>query len=416
MKFSPYTRVLLAFVLLSCTGLAACGVPFEPYWRIKKFRVLAIKSDPITLKPGQSATLSALISNQDSSPITYTWEWCPFRTSDQNEFACPFTKDELVALLTQSANMGEQNNMNTQDGMGPNLPPGFDLGQLIPDFTLSAQETATFAYPLTTEIILGLCKATQGILAAGGEGVTNQASISNCDRGYEITVRLIAKNNGTRLVSAKRLTLWTGRDEFDHKNPEIASIQIRPAKTSDFSKIGGKLPWFDASLARQDQWYDMPMDAPTPILEDMSFELRSIVNPELVETFQKVAPVGSGMDFLPPEQEAVLYRWFTGAGDLDKPNPLYKEGVSKKSLEDASITMLNLSYNASPDANEAIYGAPQKDDWDLDGVANAKDNCPSVPNASTQSKTSCTFSVWSVVRDGRLGVDWMERRIEVITP
>ena len=52
----PRSAPMLA-TLCAAALSASCGAPFDPYWRIEEFRVLAIKSDPVVLEPGRDATL-----------------------------------------------------------------------------------------------------------------------------------------------------------------------------------------------------------------------------------------------------------------------------------------------------------------------------------------------------------------------
>jgi hypothetical protein len=384
--------------LLGLLGLSACGVPFDPYWRVEKFRVLGVKSDPITIRPGQVGELSALAVSPSDSEITYAWDWCPFQTIAQNEYACPFTREELAELLTAQIPEDQRDQ----------LPPGVDLAALLPEFDLGSEPTAQFAYPGTPDLVLFFCTLSERLLSAQNETLGGEAGVSQCDRGFDVTVRLIAESDGQRIIAAKQVKLWTGNDVFANRNPDVQEIQIRLKNRSDRAKVADKLPWLDEE--GEDGWYTLPADSETTLVAGVPFELRSIVDPELVEEFQRPVPTGAEDDpdgLLPPEPESVTYRWFLSEGDVDDSEKLYKEGVSPQSLADASIVDFSISYD--PEPVDPTF-PDQQDDWDRDGTPNASDPCPWVTN---QADDTCPTRVWSVVRDGRLGMDWVERRFVV---
>lgn len=390
---SSLTALLLLCALLSAQ--LGCGEAFDPYWRIDKLRVLAIQADPPTLKPGAAAQLNALVFSPDDAPITYQWQWCPFRTTPQNDYECPFTREELIAQI--EANL-------------PDDAPNINFGALIPDFELGSEAQASLRYPATPEVVLGLCQALQGFLAQQEEQLAEQISVTNCERGYEVSLRLIVEQGGQKLVSSKRINLWTGSEFDQNQNPAVEGIQIRLKKPEDASKVKDKMPWVNVDLPREEQWYLLPEDQITPIVANIPLEVRSVTPLESAELWQPPAPQGSNLERLPPEREVLLFRWMTTGGDLDNSRSLFKEGLN--TLEEGPVSEFNVPYNINEDEDE-LDKPERKTDWDLDGVANAKDNCPYVANAD-QSYEACKVRIWSIVRDGRLGINWTERQVEVV--
>ena len=372
-----------------------CGEAFAPFWRVDKLRIMAIKSDPVTLKPGRSAQFEALAYNPSGEPITYAWEWCPFRTTPQNEYACPFTRDELAAQL--EANL-------------PADAPMIDIAALIPDFDLGAEPKAALRYPATQELVLGLCQALQGFLAQQDEQLAEQISVTNCERGYEISVRLVATSGDERLIASKRINLWTGSELDQNSNPTVTGIEVRLQNASDAAKVKDRMPWVKTDVPRDEQWYALPEDAVTPVLANIPLEVRSVLPLESSELWQPPAPQGSMEARLPPEREVLLFRWMTTGGDLGNSNALWRDGLNE--FDEASISEFNFPYEINKPEDE-LDKPERKTDWDLDGVANGQDNCPYVAN-SDQSIDACDVRLWSIVRDGRLGIDWVERRVQVV--
>ncbi len=403
--------------------LTACGPEFDPYWRANKLRLLSMRSDPATLLPGQTATFEALVSNPAGDELTYAWEWCPFTVSPQQEFECPITREELIEILEQALAEGSMDGMMM---MGPDgemvpmdeLPPGFDIGLLVPEFKLGEEPTARLPYPLTPDFVLGLCQGLQVFL--GTSDLTNEAGItSSCEEGWDVTMRVVVSGGGDTEIGAKRFTLWTGSEFDKNQNPDITGIDIRLANEDDLSKLEAKLPWLAQSSEDPERWVRIPDDAPVPILANIPFDLRSVVDPMSLELYQRPAPTGSEIERLPAEREGLEFRWFVEAGDLDDSRQLF--GEESGPLDEVPVTSLTINYNPSPSREQLkALEKEQEDDWDLDGRTNDSDNCPYVNNPDQADSDAdgigdrCTMSVWSVVNDGRLGVDWIERRLVII--
>jgi hypothetical protein len=370
-----------AFALFFVVG---CGREFDPYYRANKFRVLAVKTSEPLLEPGETAELTALTFDPEGGETTYQWDWCPFRTSASEQYACPVTREELSEQITQ----------------GTDLPEGFQLP--LADFDLGTEPTAVLPYPAPQPFIIEFCRALQEQLADAPDELAGLIPIVDCARGFEVSVRLVATNGDQTIYSGKRLALSVPGVQ-PNNNPDVTDLQVRPGEDEDLDALrAAGIDWIPDTAERDDQWFTMPADVPTPLLSSVTWEFRSLVAPESVEIWQPPAPVGFEEDFLPPESEVIVFRNFVSDGVLtDGSDSLFVEGSNQ--LEDAAIR---------PFERQCPAGGT---DCDGDDVPDSSDNCVSFQNPDQADSDAdgvgdaCLQKVWSVVRDGRLGIDWVER-------
>lgn len=347
--------LLMALALLTLG--TSCGREFDPYWRILDFRVLALRTSEPELRPGETAVLDALVYVPDGEEVEYQWEWCPFRTQAGDAFECPFTKEELNAFVAE----------------GGDLPEGFELP--IPDFDLGTEPTAELNYPATPELIQLFCESLQESLADAPPQVAALVPVVDCDRGLEVSIRLVARSGGEEIISGKRMNIWT-QAELENNNPDVQAIEIRPLKVSDAEYlIDQGLDWVAEPVDDIEEWWVPIPDEGLDIYGGVPLEFRAVVRPESIDLWTPPAPQGSGEDFLPIESEVVVYRWMTTAGSYDESEKLFKEGLN--TLEASSVTEYRI------------------------------DECP-------DNEATCDIKIWAITRDGRLGTDWIERDLRVV--
>jgi hypothetical protein len=389
------TRVLLLTMVLT---LFACqGRRFEPASAITKFRVLGIQASPPEIRPGGSTTISALAVRPSDGPIAYRWEWCPFATTGNDYFECPVTQEELQESITA----------NLPEGVPPQL---FQL----PDFDLGTAETASLPYPIAQPLLVGICQAIAQAAAEAGEDSPLAAVIPQlrCDEGYEISVRLIARvgeepatdemladlssqDQSQVVVAGKRVTLWLDSENEADINPIVGEIQIRPRFEQDRQVLEDAGHSWVAELDDfEAQWHTIDPADPLPILVGVRYEMRSLVDPNSVQTYMKLAPAGdeSGEKYQEAKREVLVYSWFTTAGALSDSQALFVDGGN--TLSDAGTTDL---FIPKTDTSQ-----------DFDG-ANGKrfiDSCPELDDSDPDN--GCEVRVWSVVRDDRRGQGWLQ--------
>lgn len=359
MMNSSRLRLCVCIVLL-LLSLSGCGREFDPVWRVVDFRVMSIKSDPITVKTGESATLSALVNTVPGEQVTYAWSWCPIRTTAQDSYVCPLKAEDLAGLF------------------GDQLPSGIDPAFF--DFDLGTEPTAELVNILPAPMLLDFCRKLQRQLTeAVDPDLAKLLPGFDCRRGYEVSVRLVATSGDKEIVTAKRLTLWTGSEQIN-ENPRYERFEIRPENASDARNASTKLNWVRADLPHDEQWVEVPEDAPLEILAGVAFEVRALLEPDSVQVWEPPAPEGSDREWLDPERETIGYSWFTTLGELSDFQKVFLEG--ENTLEKAGSTNLKISRD---DLKDCVL---------TDGV--------------------CEVKLWSVARDSRLGVDWIGRTLVVV--
>ncbi|MFP4600592.1 MAG: hypothetical protein ACLFVJ_20220, partial [Persicimonas sp.] len=329
------TRLMKYLLRLAAVGLFAlllsCGPDFDPYWRVNKFRLLAVKADPVILDEGEVAEIEALSHDPAGEDVEYRWEWCPFRVSVQNEYACPVDADQINEMVEEQADDSQQ---------APEIPEDF--------FELGDEATASFAYPGSREMIGGFCEAIVETIreAADDSRLAEQLPGMDCESGFEVSVRLVVTTSDDEIVARKRMILATGDESQPNQNPELETAEIKVVKDGDVDKVRDTLAWADeVSSISDDDWHEMPADQPTPIVAGIPFEVRAIVEPDSIDIWQPPAPEGSDRELLPPESESVLFRWFVSAGSVGDSRRLYVD--EQNTLLEASETEFNISYDSS---------------------------------------------------------------------
>jgi hypothetical protein len=391
----------LVFVLFGSVlfGAGACGPDFDPYWKVNKFRLLAVKADPVTLDEGDTASLSAAVYDPGGDDIDYQWEWCPFRVSVQNRYECPVTVDQINEMVAEQAPEGQST--------PPPLPDDF--------FDLGDGAVAQFRYPLSREMIFGFCQSIVDSIAAAGEDspLGAQLPVIDCAEGFEVSIRLVVSTPDDEIVARKRLVLVTSPQTPINLNPDAVGMGIRLDKAADFSKISDTLSWVGelgepvgSDETEQRESYALPADGePLSIVANIPFKVSLLIDPLSVETWRPPAPAGSNKELLPPEKEAFVFRSFASAGDLSDTRGLYVDG--ENTLQMASGSDFNVPYDSG------------KSDYDQDGVSNSSDNCAPLYNPDQRDSNGdglgdgCDVYFWLVVRDARLGLDYAQRRVRV---
>jgi hypothetical protein len=397
-------RAIWIVAIISLAASACQGRRFEPSWSISKFRIMGIKATPPELRPTQNTTLSALVEAPGDGPVSYRWEWCPFQTSASNYYECPVKQEDLE----------EQIASNLPD----NVPA--ELFQ-FPDFDRGTEPTAEFQYPFPQPLLVAFCEALREQVAQAGEENEELAGLLptfECDEKFDISVRLVIRNSDQPItdamlenlqdqdpneviVASKKISLWLGSENPQDQNPVVDAVEIRPTYDADYARLrAAGHDWVDEIDDPEEDWYRIPADQPVEILVGAHYELRSLVDPASVQTWARRVPIGSESEseerYQEPQPETLLYNWYTTAGgSFEPPDGFYVQG--RNSLDEVSVT---------------DYFVPITDTSQMYRGANGEafiESCPELEDADPES--GCELRLWSVVRDNRRGLEWIDRRL-----
>ena len=392
MKPAVFLAVAVSVALTACQGRR-----FEPSWSVSDFRVLGISAEPPEVRPGGSTTLRALTYAPDGE-VSYRWEWCPFETSSSDLYACPLTHEELEAQIAEN--------------LPDNVPA--DLFSL-PDFDLGTEPEVTLEYPLPQPLLLAFCEALKQQAAEaleGNEELAGALPTATCDEGYDVSVRLVARNAaepatdemlenlleqdpGEVIVASKKVTLWLQSENDQDLNPIHSGVEIRPKYEEDLEMLrDAGHEWVANIEDTEDDWYSVAADEVVPILVGVRYELRALVEGSSIQTFRKVAPQGTDVRYQEPETEVLQFDWYTTAGALDPNDAFYVEG--RTPLGEVAVTTFHIP---TTDTSQAFGGANGQ---------RFIDRCDELDD---NSDTGCEVRIWNVVRDSRRGINWIERRL-----
>lgn len=206
MAKTPARLLCPPLLVLACAAaLGGCGEGFDPFNRLTGLRVLAIKSDPPSLGPGESATLSALVytppvEGGGTTPVTLQWSWCPFPGSPNNGYRCSVDEAELQAMAMQA-------------------------GMTVARFDLGQGATATLPHTLHPLLLQEVCKGVPGL----------PQSI-DCEGGFPIQVMVVVKTPTDEVTAVRTLRLRFDPTTTPNTNPRIDGLSVRlPAMTVDLT-------------------------------------------------------------------------------------------------------------------------------------------------------------------------------------
>lgn len=264
------------FVMLSTVG---CINEFDPYNETIGFRILAMRADRPTLRPGERTVVDALIHPPaDNAPVSYSWSWCPFRGSPESKFDCAVSEAELQAQIDAA--------------VGPGVVT-------VPPYTLSSTATATYGYDLPPQLFSGLCTALQEM------SLPLFVTAPDCDGTFEITIRLVANGGGKEIIAVKELSLVYRSDAPINTNPRLGEVRYRDLAKDPVEGIVLE-----------------PGNAPT-LTREVDYELSLEIDEENAEMIP-VATATSAEAGL--SREILFVTWFIEGGETESQRTSFIDG------------------------------------------------------------------------------------------
>ena len=364
---SKQLMILMAVAFVA----SACGPEFPPYTEISDFRVLAIKAEKPWLPPNEETLLEALVFTEDpGAEVTYQWEWCPITEGASNGHRCVITEEDLQEALSFAA----------QD---PNIPDDIT----VEPFDLGTGETAVLRYPTNPLVLLAVCEAIYSGLGEDGE-LPEFVDVPDCvEDGFPITIKLTASSGGLEILSVKEVVL-----RFDDRdlntNPDISDVVAKPLCLDGGSKVlcpedfegfplsssPGSVPFY------HDELYRLQLDIPESAIETYTPASESeedttcaadadCPDADPVCDTQRMVCVPEAIE----EQLAIT--WFTQRGETE---------FSRTGYIDGEVTLEEAELN----------------DWQTPERRDFPDE---------------TMKLYFVIRDGRGGIDWLEREVRFVS-
>jgi hypothetical protein len=178
------------------TALVGCafGSDGEPYEKLDRLRVLAVRSDPADLSVGETATLSANVYEPAGRELSYAWSWCPSRAESSGAFECNISEQELKLAWTAAGLDGS--------------PPIYTLGT-DPEVEL----TNVFA----PSVVTALCQSPTG------DDSLNERLALACFKGFGASIKLTVRSSVAELTTLKSVPLLIDETPATERNTNPTS-------------------------------------------------------------------------------------------------------------------------------------------------------------------------------------------------
>jgi hypothetical protein len=181
--------------LILVISFAACGEDFAPYNRLGGLRVLAIQADPPTPAAGEASTFTPLVYTPGEVPdptLVISWSWCPFAGPAAAGYPCLVTEEQLGMLAPGGGGGG---------------------GGAVPPFDLGTGPTASFTHNVDPALLARLCA-----------GVDGSPQLPDCEGGFPVQVKMIARTDSDEVMAVRTLRLPVDAAGTPNTNPTIDGL------------------------------------------------------------------------------------------------------------------------------------------------------------------------------------------------
>ncbi len=253
-----------------------CADDFDDFNLIGDFRLLAMQAEPPELREGETATLSALVSDPTAD---YQWSWCPIAGDSDDGFPCALTREELQVLLDEQLGEGVAT---------------------VPSFTLGTGATASFEYSFPKEFLAGVCALLQQI------ELPDFAPVPACAEGtFPVLIKLTVTKEGKSITGVHDLLLPYAVDTPPNNTPQIGGLSV---------VIDG-------------QAMELPSDDTLTLARNTEYEMTLAIGEEISESYLEETDGETAT-----VRENLTATWFIEGGEMDKRRTSFIDG--EKPIED----------------------------------------------------------------------------------
>jgi hypothetical protein len=217
--------------------VASCGASDAPYNRLDKLRVLAVRAERPSLRPGEATLLEALVYTPDDAPVDYHWSYCPVRGGAGDGYRCLVTPTQLEASLLSAGIEG-----------------------VSVDFGLGEAPSAQFSYQLPADFLRSLCQASAAAVTSSSGGAAPACA------SLTVSVDLVVRSGGAEVHAIKDLELLLDAEGEVNANPSVTGVRFgrRPTAAKDAALIATGEP---LSALKRGENYDLYAEIPESAAE-----------------------------------------------------------------------------------------------------------------------------------------------------
>lgn len=349
----------IAFAACCLAVFSGCQPEYDPPSLINKLRVLGVRAEPPQIRLTQTTQLDALVVGYDKQqPLCHAWALCFFALAKDGNYRCldPDLQVDLGTSAAPTVSIGDvlaiaPKVVPTLTRLGFPVPEGFDLLK-PPDPDPDPVKRA--ARKRSNDRIQARFQLTVLFKIA-----TADEFGGTCPTDATAALATVCGDRTRCLAGYKRLAVAPTK-EYEHSNPEFADVKLRG------------VVW-PASLTPTVAPYVEKGDAFDQILEDgVDAELWEGYGPTALQITPSFTP--QSKERVPEFRdldgnvaiESLLMSWFSDDGKFEK----------------------NRTYDDFPDN---LFLAPQP----------------------AKEVSDRTISIWVVLRDGRNGTAWIQRRVTI---
>ncbi len=264
---SLLSKTSLPLALVQACALVACGEFSDDEARfseLDRLRVLAVRSEPADLVPGEVATLSALTFEPRQRELEYAWSWCPSRREIPEGGTCRIEEVDLRAAWD-----------------------ALDTDRELPPYDLGTNAEAELTHVFTPDVLEPLCAA----LSANEQDM--EQALLTCLLGLEVSVGVSVRSAGEEVTAVKRLVLLAGDIEALERNQNPAptgELQVSDVLDEMFVAEGGAL------------------------LPEHEYALDLVLDEAVAESFLPIALPGAALG--ERRRETLVMSWFATHGEF----------------------------------------------------------------------------------------------------